>query len=169
MLRSQGRPSAIWRLMIWLPMMEEVANSVFLFLAAMDAFMMSEMLPPHDAMVSPTKVCEMGRMDTRTSTVDMVILRLSETGLLDDGEDVPHDEAEGEQRRLLVVDGLAEHQPEGVRAKHSLTLFPYIFLFSLLILEPIHDPEDAPWLLRFFMRLSSSSSELSISSDDTGW
>jgi hypothetical protein len=69
---SQGRPRAICRLMIWLPMMEEVANSVFLLMAAMVAFMMSEMLPPQQAIVSPTKVCEMGSLSTRTSTVAIV-------------------------------------------------------------------------------------------------
>lgn len=60
--------------MIWLPMIDEVANSIFLLTAAIDAFMMSEMLPPQHAIVSPTKVCEMGIMSTKISTVEMVNL-----------------------------------------------------------------------------------------------
>lgn len=52
--------------------MDEVANSVFLLMAAMVAFMMSDMFPPQQAMVSPTNVCEIGNLSTRTSTVAIV-------------------------------------------------------------------------------------------------
>lgn len=50
-------------------MIDEVANSVFLLIAAIEAFMISVILPPQHEKVRPTNVCDIGNILTITSTV----------------------------------------------------------------------------------------------------
>lgn len=77
MVINQGNPKHIYKFIIYEPIIEDVANSVFLFFAAILAFNTSksskifkpEILPAQLAIVRPTKACPTYTTSTTSSTV----------------------------------------------------------------------------------------------------